>query len=66
MYFTLKSVIFGNWKINRVFILNEAQVRNQHYNRNHKYYMVAVDENNRKDLHHEVMMDVAFADDFAF
>ena len=40
--------------------------KNQKYDKSHKYYLVATDENNREVLRREVMMDLAFADDFGF
>ncbi len=40
--------------------------KNQKYDRSHKYYLVASDENNREVLRREVIMDLAFADDFGF
>ncbi len=40
--------------------------KNQKYDRSHKYYLVATDENNREVLRREVIMDLAFADDFGF
>lgn len=40
--------------------------KNQKYDRSHKYYLVAIDNNNREVLRREVVMDLAFADDFGF
>ena len=40
--------------------------KNQKYDKSHKYYLIATDENNREVLRREVMMDLAFADDFGF
>ena len=41
--------------------------KNQKYDRHRRYYLVAMDEKTGMEaLHHEVMMDVAFADDFGF
>jgi len=39
----------------------------QKYDRNHKYYLVAIDDKtNIEVLRSEAIMDVAFADDFGF
>lgn len=40
--------------------------KNQKYDRSHKYYLVAADHNGREVLRREVVMDLAFADDFGF
>ena len=40
--------------------------KNQKYDRSHKYYLVATDNNNREVLRREVIMDIAFSDDFGF
>lgn len=41
--------------------------KNQKYDKNKKYYLVAYDEKNDTEaLRHEVVMDLAFADDFGF
>ena len=40
--------------------------KNQKYDRSHKYYLVVVDNNNREIIRREVIMDIAFADDFGF
>lgn len=41
--------------------------KNKKYDKNKKYYLVAYDENNDVEVfRHEVIMDVAFADDFGF
>ena len=49
----------------RIFRLRFS-FKNQKYDRNHKYYLVAIDNNNREVLRREVIMDLAFADDFEF
>ena len=49
----------------RIFRLRFS-FKNQKYDRNHKYYLVAIDNNNREVLRREVIMDLAFADDFGF
>ena len=37
------------------------------YDRSQRYYLVAVDENSRMEVfRHEVVIDIAFADDFGF
>lgn len=39
----------------------------QKYDRNHKYYLAAIDDKtNIEVLRREVIMDLAFADDFGF
>ena len=51
---------------NRIFKLR-FNLRNRHYNRSDKYYLLIVDD--KKDLEvlrQEVMIDIAFADDFGF
>ena len=40
--------------------------KNQKYDKSHKYYLVAVDNNGREVLRREVIMDLAFVDDFGF
>ena len=41
--------------------------KNKKYNNSQKYYLVAFDDNTDMEvLRHEVMMDIAFADDFGF
>lgn len=49
----------------RMFRL-QFSFKNQKYDKSHKYYLVATDENNREVLRREVIMDLAFADDFGF
>ena len=51
---------------NRIFKLR-FNLRNRQYSRSDKYYLLIVDD--KKDLEvlrHEVMIDIAFADDFGF
>lgn len=51
---------------NRIFKL-KFNLKNQKYSRDKKYYLMAVDtETNMEILRHEVIMDIAFADDFGF
>lgn len=41
--------------------------KNKQYNKSQKYYLVAYDDKNELEvLRHEIMMDIAFADDFGF
>ena len=41
--------------------------KNKQYNKSHKYYIVAYDDKNDVEvLRHDVIMDIAFADDFGF
>lgn len=49
----------------RIFRLRFS-FKNRKYDRNHKYYLVAIDYNNCEVLRREVIMDLAFADDFGF
>lgn len=50
----------------RVFRL-KFSFKNKQYNKSQKYYLVAVDDkNNIEVLRHEIVMDIAFADDFGF
>lgn len=50
----------------RIFRLRFS-FKNQKYDRNHKYYLVAIDDKtNLEVLRREVIMDLAFADDFGF
>ena len=49
----------------RIFRLRFS-FKNQKYDKNQKYYLVAVDDNHREVLRREVIMDLAFADDFGF
>lgn len=50
----------------RVFRLNFS-FKNKQYNKSHKYYLVAYDDKNDIEvLRHEIVMDIAFADDFGF
>ncbi|PRR79204.1 BREX-1 system phosphatase PglZ type A [Clostridium luticellarii] len=51
---------------NRIFKL-KFNLKNQKYSRDKKYYLMAVDtETDMEILRHEVIMDIAFADDFGF
>lgn len=50
----------------RIFRLRFS-FKNQKYDRSHKYYLVAIDDKtNLEVLRREVIMDLAFADDFGF
>ena len=50
----------------RIFRL-KFNFKNKQYNRAKRYYLVAYDEQNDVELfRHEVVMDIAFADDFGF
>ena len=50
----------------RVFRLRFS-FKNKSYNKSQKYYLVAYDTNNDMEvMRHEVIMDIAFADDFGF
>ena len=50
----------------RIFRLRFS-FKNQKYDRSHKYYLVAVDDKTgREVLRREVLMDLAFSDDFGF
>ena len=41
--------------------------KNKQYNKSQKYYLVAFDDKNDVEvLRHEIIMDIAFADDFGF
>ena len=41
--------------------------KNKKYDKTQKYYLVAYDEKNAIEiLRHEIIMDIAFADDFGF
>lgn len=52
--------------VKRVFRLRFS-FKNKKYGKNQKYYLVAYDDNNSLEvLRHEVVMDIAFADDFGF
>lgn len=52
--------------VKRVFRLRFS-FRNQKYEKSQKYYLVAYDDKNALEiLRHEVIMDIAFADDFDF
>ncbi|MGN0264032.1 MAG: BREX-1 system phosphatase PglZ type A [Oliverpabstia sp.] len=52
--------------VKRVFRLRFT-FKNKKYGKNQKYYLVAYDDNNCLEvLRHEVVMDIAFADDFGF
>ena len=52
--------------VKRVFRLRFS-FKNKKYNKDQKYYLVAYDDNNSLEvLRHEVIMDIAFADDFGF
>ena len=55
-----------NDTVKRVFRLRFS-FKNKKYSKAQKYYLVAYDDNNALEvLRHEVMMDIAFADDFGF
>ena len=50
----------------RVFRLRFS-FKNKKYDRSRKYYLVAFDDKNDHEvLRHEIIMDIAFADDFGF
>lgn len=50
----------------RVFRL-KFSFKNKQYNKSHKYYLVAYDDKNDIEvLRYEIVMDIAFADDFGF
>ena len=52
--------------VKRVFRLRFS-FKNKQYNKSQKYYLVAFDDKNDIEvLRHEVVMDIAFADDFGF
>ena len=52
--------------VKRVFRLRFS-FKNKKYSKDQKYYLVAYDDNNSFEvLRHEVMVDIAFADDFGF
>lgn len=52
--------------VNRMFRLRFS-FKNKKYSKAQKYYLVAYDDNNSLEvLRHEVIMDIAFADDFGF
>lgn len=52
--------------VKRVFRLRFS-FKNKKYRKNQKYYLVAYDDNNSLEvLRHEIVMDIAFADDFGF
>lgn len=52
--------------VKRVFRLRFS-FKNKKYSKNQKYYLVAYDDNNSLEvLRHEIVMDIAFADDFGF
>ena len=52
--------------VKRVFRLRFS-FKNKKYSKDRKYYLIAYDDNNfREVLRHEVVMDIAFADDFGF
>lgn len=52
--------------VKRVFRLRFS-FKNKKYSKAQKYYLVAYDENNYLEvLRHEIIMDIAFADDFGF
>lgn len=51
---------------NRIFRLRFS-FKNQKYDRSHKYYLLAIDDKTSLEvLRREVIMDLAFADDFGF
>lgn len=52
--------------VSRMFRLR-FNFKNQKYDKNKKYYLVAYDDKNDiETLRHEIIMDIAFADDFGF
>jgi len=52
--------------VKRVFRLRFS-FKNKKYSKGQKYYLVAYDDNNALEvLRHEIIMDIAFADDFDF
>jgi hypothetical protein len=52
--------------VKRMFRLRFS-FKNKKYDKYKKYYLVAYDDkNNLEVIRHEVMMDIAFADDFGF
>ena len=52
--------------VKRVFRLRFS-FKNKKYSKDQKYYLMAYDDNNSLEvLRHEVVMDIAFADDFGF
>ena len=52
--------------VKRVFRLRFS-FKNKKYSKNQKYYLVAYDDNNSLEvLRHEIVMDIAFADEFGF
>ena len=52
--------------VKRVFRLRFS-FKNKKYSKTQKYYLVAYDDNNALEvLRHEIIMDIAFADDFDF
>lgn len=52
--------------VKRVFRLRFS-FKNKKYSKAQKYYLVAYDDNNALEvLRHEIIMDIAFADDFGF
>lgn len=52
--------------VKRVFRL-KFSFKNKQYNKSQKYYLVAYDDKNDLEvLRHEIVMDIAFADDFGF
>jgi len=52
--------------VKRVFRLRFS-FKNKKYSKSQKYYLVAYDDNNALEvLRHEIIMDIAFADDFDF
>ena len=44
----------------------QFQFKNQKYSRDKKYYLVIIDETGIETARHEVIMDIAMADDFGF
>ncbi|MDO5424059.1 MAG: BREX-1 system phosphatase PglZ type A [Eubacteriales bacterium] len=55
-----------NDTVKRVFRLRFS-FKNKKYNKSQKYYLVAYDDNNALEvLRHEIVMDIAFADEFDF
>lgn len=55
-----------NDAVKRMFRLRFS-FKNKQYNKSQKYYLVAYDDKNDMEvLRHEIIMDIAFADDFGF
>ena len=55
-----------NDTVNRIFRLRFS-FKNKKYDKSQRYYLVAYDDRNDIEvLRHEIIMDIAFADDFGF